>query len=65
VSTASNERFFSSLKRVKSYLRSSMGDKRLSDLMVIAVEKEDANKIDLDEAVDIFSKLKTRRYKLE
>jgi len=42
-----------------------MGDKRLSDLMVIAVEKEDANKIDLDKAVDIFSKLKTRRYKLE
>jgi hypothetical protein len=30
VSTASNEKFFSSLKRVKSYLRSSMGDKRLS-----------------------------------
>ncbi|XP_025193424.1 zinc finger MYM-type protein 1-like [Melanaphis sacchari] len=45
--------------------RSSMGDKRLSDLMVIAVEKEDANKIDLDKAVDVFSKLKTRRYKLE
>ncbi|KAL4088553.1 hypothetical protein QTP88_023646 [Uroleucon formosanum] len=57
VSTASNERFFSSLKRVKSYLRSSMGE-RLSDLMVIAVEKEDANKIDLDEAVDRFSKQK-------
>ncbi|KAF0702456.1 zinc finger MYM-type protein 1-like, partial [Aphis craccivora] len=54
VSTASNEIFFSSLKRI------SMGDKQLNDLMVIAVEKEDANKIDLDEAVDIFSKLKTR-----
>ncbi|KAL4090845.1 hypothetical protein QTP88_025611 [Uroleucon formosanum] len=58
VSTVSNERFFSSLKRVKSYIRSSMGDERLSDLMVIAVEKEDANKIDLDEAVDRFSKKK-------
>ncbi|KAL4113416.1 hypothetical protein QTP88_017041 [Uroleucon formosanum] len=33
-------------------------DMRLSDLMVIAVEKEDANKIDLDEAVDKFSKQK-------
>jgi hypothetical protein len=42
-----------------------MGDKRLSDLMVIiAIEKEDANKIDLDEAVDRFSKIKIRRYKL-
>ncbi|KAL4149676.1 hypothetical protein QTP88_003564 [Uroleucon formosanum] len=47
--------FFSSLKRVKSYLRSSMGDERLSDSMVIAVE-EDTNKINLDEAIDRFSK---------
>ncbi|KAL4097295.1 hypothetical protein QTP88_022094 [Uroleucon formosanum] len=58
VSTASNERFFSSFKRVKSYLRSSMGNEHLSDLMVIAVEKEYANKIDLDKAVDRFSKQK-------
>jgi len=42
-----------------------MGDERLSDLLVIAVEKEDANKIDLDEAVDRFSELKSRRYKLK
>jgi len=34
-------------------------------LQVIAVKKEDANKIDLDEAVNRFSKLKSRRYKLE
>ncbi|KAL4126009.1 hypothetical protein QTP88_010241 [Uroleucon formosanum] len=55
-----SERLFSLLKRVKSYLRSSMGDERLSDLIVIAVEKEGANKINLDEAVDRFSKLKSR-----
>jgi hypothetical protein len=36
----------------------------LSDLIVIAIEKEDANKIDLDETVDRFSKIKTRRYKV-
>jgi hypothetical protein len=42
-----------------------MGDKRLSDLMVIAKEKENANKIDLNEIVDKFSILKSRRYKLE
>jgi hypothetical protein len=33
--------------------------------MVLAVEKEETNKIDLDEAVDRFSKLKSKRYKLE
>lgn len=65
ISTASNERFFSSLKRVKSYLRSSMCDERLSDLMIINVEKENASKIDLNEAVSAFSKIKTRRYILE
>jgi len=64
ISTASNERFFSSLKRVKSYIRSTMGDERLSDLLVVSVEKEEANKINLNDAVDSFSKLKNRRYPL-
>jgi hypothetical protein len=38
--TASNERFFSSLKRAKSYLRTIMSDERLNDLMVLNVEKK-------------------------
>jgi len=42
ISTASDERFFYSLKRLKSYIRTTMNDDRLSDLMVIAVEKEDS-----------------------
>ena len=40
VTTASNERFFSTLKRVKSYLRTTIGDDRLSHLMLMAVEPE-------------------------
>jgi len=64
VSTASNERFFSSLKKVKSYIRSTIGDDRLNDLMVISVEKEEADKIDLNEAVNLFANMKNRRYKL-
>lgn len=64
ITTASNERFFSSLKRVKSYLRTTMGDERLNDLMVLNVEKEEVNNINLEEAVDIFAKLKNRRYPL-
>ncbi|KAL4097301.1 hypothetical protein QTP88_022100 [Uroleucon formosanum] len=42
-----------------------MGDERLSDLMVIAVEKEYANKIDLDKAVDRFSKQKVEGFDRE
>lgn len=64
ITTASNERFFSSLKNVKSYLRTSMGDERLNDLMVLNVEKEEVNNINLEEAVDVFATLKNRRYPL-
>lgn len=62
--TASNERVFSSLKRVKSFLRLSMNDDRLNDLMVINVESTEANSIDLQEALIMFSNIKTRRYPL-
>lgn len=64
VTTASNEHFFSSLKLVKTHLRLTMGNERLSDLLVIAVESDVSDKINLDDAVDIFSKLKKRRYPL-
>lgn len=64
VTTASNERFFSSLKRVKSYLRTTTGDERLSDLMVIEVQKHEAGQIDLEKAVDKFAKMKNRIFPL-
>lgn len=64
VTTASNERFFSSLKLVKTHLRLTMENERLSDLLVIAVESDISSKINLDDAVDIFSKMKKRRYPL-
>ena len=62
VSTASNERFFSVLKRVKNYLRTSCGQERLSDLLLLNVESEFAKKIDLDKVVDAFGRNKKRRY---
>ncbi|XP_034058051.1 uncharacterized protein LOC117537006 [Gymnodraco acuticeps] len=40
VSTASVERSFSALKRIKSYSRSTTGQVRLSDLALISIEKE-------------------------
>jgi hypothetical protein len=41
-----------------------MGKDRLSNLLVIAVESDIAAKISLDDAVDVFSKMKNRRYPL-
>jgi len=35
---ASNEHFFSVLKRVKTYLRTTMGDECLSHLMLMNIE---------------------------
>ena len=64
VSTASNERFFSTLKRVKSYIRSTMGDERLMNLMLMASEQEFIKSLKLSELVDKFAKIEKRRYPL-
>jgi len=41
-----------------------MGVECLSDLLVVSVEKEEANKINLNDAEDTFLKLKNLRYPL-
>ncbi|KAF4094660.1 hypothetical protein G5714_024721 [Onychostoma macrolepis] len=64
ITTASNERFFSVLKQVKTYLRTTMGDERLSHLMLMSVEKALVKCFDLDELVTDFALLRPRRYPL-
>ena len=64
VSTASNERFFSVLKIVKTYLRTTMGDDRLCYLMLIAVEPTLVKSLDTDTLVNDFACLRPRRYPL-
>lgn len=55
VSTASCERSFSTLKLVKTYLRSTMDDDRLSNLGVLSVESRRAKSLDLEEFVNRFA----------
>ena len=62
VSSASTERFFSALKRVKSYIRGTMGGARLSNLLLISSETAFIKKIDKEKLVDEFGKNKNRRY---
>ncbi|XP_059141319.1 uncharacterized protein LOC131929216 [Physella acuta] len=64
VSIASCERSFSKLKLILSYLRSSMGQDRLSDLAILSVEKETLNSIDFDDIIDKFASLKSRKINL-
>ena len=44
---ASSERTFSTMRRIKSYLRSSMAQARLNHLMVLSIYKEMLDRIDL------------------
>jgi hypothetical protein len=55
---------FSSLKLIKTYLHLTKENYRLCDLLVIAVESDIAGKISLHDAIDVFSKMKNRRYPL-
>jgi hypothetical protein len=69
VSSATAERSFSTMRRLKSHLRSSMGDNRLSNLALIAVERELSDKLlqDPSEVIDMFASFpgKLRRLDLK
>ena len=60
VTTASNECLFSSLEIVKNYLRSTIGDDRLSHLLLIFAWKNLVKNLDYDQLVDDFAKMKPR-----
>lgn len=59
VSTASCECSFSKL--IKTALRSTMTDERLSNLGVLSVESRRARAINLDDFVDVFAKKHSNR----
>ena len=51
---AISERFFSALKRVKTYLRNTVTDKRLNNLLVLHVHKDMTDAIDLVDVANEF-----------
>ncbi|KAL4134847.1 hypothetical protein QTP88_006548 [Uroleucon formosanum] len=63
VTVASGERSFSKLKLIKTYLRSSMTDDRLSSLAILSIENDLAQKVNYEEAIKQFSELKARKVK--
>ena len=54
VSSAECERNFSSMKLIKSELRSVMKQERLDSLMMLGIHRERGDKLDLDSVVDRF-----------
>ena len=61
IGIASAERSFSTLRRIKNYLRSTMGQKRLSNLALLAIEHKIAENLNLDTVISEFSMKKARR----
>ena len=55
VSSAFCERSFSALKRIKTYLRSTMHEERLVNLAVLSVEQEISQTLNLENVFDKFS----------
>ena len=62
VSVASDERSFSKLKLIKIYLHSSMAQGRLSDLVLLSIEKDRFKHIDRNTIVRDFGKARKRAF---
>lgn len=61
VTSCSAERSFSTLRRLKTHLRTRMGEDRLLGLTRMSIEAEATGKLDLDETVRQFIKKKGNR----
>ena len=61
VTVASAERSFSKLKLLKTYLRSTMAQERLSGLAVISINHEVGGQIQYNDVIDDFAARKARR----
>ena len=57
MTSAESERFFSAVKRIKTCLRTRMAEDRLSDLAILAIEKEVAQQLDYNKIIDEFASL--------
>lgn len=60
----SAERSFSTLKRVKNYLRASMGQDRLNALALLSIEAKLVQEINYEDLINVFAQAKSRKTKL-
>lgn len=64
VSSCSCERSFSALRRLHSWLRKTMGQKRLASLAAMSIEGEVLGPLSHNSVIDRFATFKNRRYTL-
>lgn len=60
-SNCSTERSFSTLKRVKSYLRSCIEAERLNSLALLNIEAELTKNLDFNDVIEVFASQKSRK----
>ena len=61
ITVASAERSFSKLKLIKSYLRSTMSQERLSGLAILSIEKEMLEELKYKNLISNFASQKARK----
>lgn len=64
ISSATCERSFSSMRRIKNWLRTSMLQQRFSDLSILNIERDLSNKIQTETVLDRYN-TKTRKIVLK
>ena len=64
ISSASVERSFSSLRLLKTYLRNSMDQQRISDLAVMCINSDIIDNLNVNNIIDKFASVKNRRMNL-
>ena len=61
VANVASERSFSSMRKIRTYVRSTMKEQRLSTIALMNIESQLAKDIDIDSVVDTFAKLPSLR----
>lgn len=64
ISSATCERSFSCMRRIKTYIRSTMIQDRFTDLAILNIERDLSNKINKDNILKIFKIQGSRRIHL-
>ena len=64
VTTATTERSFSKLKIVKTALRSTTIENRLSALLLLSIKRDLIDQVDFDKVIDAFAMSRPRRVSL-
>ncbi len=62
ITVASGERSFSALKLIKTYLRSTMNQERLSALALISIERSIRRTLNMEDIVTAFAVAKARKH---